>query len=684
MIRPGRLPDATIRQALTPGDDVTAPPGLLESIAREVRSTTQQPAGWLPLRTGRAGLSARWAWAAILGALVLMLLALMGLGAGSRHRAVLPVPSGVETMTPGPGIVWQVGEDGDGVLWAWGAGRLTKFDPAGSARMTWTVSDDLTFGDALVAPARAGGVWLWAGERIRRFSADGYLEDLPAPSSAASVLAEAPDGALWATTADVGLRRWDGSSWVPLPPGGPSDQTGPLLVRGPDDVWVALPPTQTVSGSAGNGVAHVVDGRWTTFGADDIPLLDRPIGDLEEAADGSIWASVDPGPGTVDLGIARFDGQDWTVVDGPGFPVWWLEAAADGSMWAVAGMPGVAVARHEDGSWTTYGPADGLLGTELGRVSATSSGVFLGTDAGLFRYEDGRWSPAWSDVPPGPMATPSALIAVSRDEAWVAAGADVWHVDHGAWDGPTRPWARSDVRIADLAVARGGELWAASERGVAVLRGDRWSVVDSRPAWSLDIGADATVWVGVDGGLRSVATGATILGPLVPCPIRGWRIAVAADGSVHLGDIAYSSGRPGLARFAGGACEAVEGVGKPEVVAIAADPTGGVVAHLLWPVEGSPSGAWSSQLVHLDGETLTILEDAGQIGSASGILAVDARGRIWRPREGATGGLERLEGGRWVLVTEVAATGPISVAPDGTAWFVGPSGVQRIPARPGD
>ncbi len=643
------------------------------------------PASWLP---GRPSPGLTWVLVAATLLLALLASALVG-GANPRGPLTKLVPTGIDVLAPESGIYDRVLADGAGTLWAVGPGHLTRFDPETGARLTWTVADDAVFSDAVVARAREGGVWLWSGSSIRQFDGKEFRRTIAAPpGSGPAHLDEAPDGSLWAQSGDGGLHRWDGSAWVAAPPRRPSAQAGFLLVRGADDLWVA---NAGDGGPAGAGISHLVAGRWVTYGPADSAILGGSIGAIAAVADGSIWVTKVPGASTVDHGIARFDGRSWTMIDDPGAPAWWLEAAPDGSVWAVVTAPAntLAVARYADGRWITYGTADGLYGTALGRVSVTPAGVFLGTDAGLFRFAGERWVPAWPNVAAGPgvEAWPGGgsspgdrLLAVSADEAWAADARGIWHFTEGAWQGPQEPGDLAGAVIRSLALAADGTLWAASDHGVAALRAGRWSTVSRQDSWAIRVGRDGTAWAG---GPSTEIVGLRADGSAPPrtvtCPNGAMFMAVASDGSVYVGQFGYS-GTPGLARFDGRTCEKVDPLGDGlgvDVVALAGDTGGGLVARLF-----RGGGPWTSYLAQFDGARWTVLEEQAGVGSVTGDISVSPSGQVWRAGAAPASGIERFDGRGWIpVVAGVAASAPISIAPDGTVWFSGGTAIQRIRAE---
>lgn len=112
------------------------------------------------------------------------------------------------------------------------------------------------------------------------------------------------------------------------------------------------------------------------------------------------------------------------------------------------------------------------------------------------------------------------------------------------------------------------------------------------------------------------------------------------------------------------------------MLGLVADPIGGIVAM-------SALDNWSSSprrvISHFDGTEWTTMRPEEPIQVASGAVVVDGRGRTWFWDGTDSGAIEILDDGAWRVATVIDA-GPMSVAPDGTLWFLGSSGIERINA----
>jgi hypothetical protein len=683
MSRSPVLTDSLIRTALTPAAYVDAPSDLLAAVAAEVRRTPQRrPLLRWPWNSDlgapfRPVPSHRLLWALVaLGLLLALVVGTLG-GAGYLRRApAIPPPAiplsgtGIDTLPPDAAGYGDVLVDGAGTLWATGPGHVTRFDPDTGQRRTWTVSDDLSFNASIVAPASAGGLWLWSGQTIRRFDGTAMREQIPAPVGGTdpAALVEGPTGSIWASSSSGGPWRWDGSAWLATPDGGPPYGAWPLLVVADDDLWVG---NLSYPGPTFLGASHLAGDHWVTFD-DGAAALSGQFAFLEEGQDGSVWVGSD-------LGIARYAGGSWTPVEGPGFGVVDLAIDGDGVAWALSGETPARVARLGGGTWTTYGPESGFPGEVALGISATAAGVFLGTSGGLYRFADERWTLAWPESGAGPSTAGSAeILAVSEGEAWVAVdGQGLWHFAGGAWIGPEA----AELSIHAFALRSDGALFVAGSGGVTVRRDGRWSTAwTGNPmtgnATSVAIAPNGSVWITASGELvelREIDGGWSSRS--IRCPAGGQGVVVTADGAVWTGGFAYT-GTSGLARIDGDSCIEVWPLGDARthgIGGLAAGPAGGLAAVV---DEDGPSELRS--VVWFDGTAWSTLLTGQAPGG--GALAVGPGGEVWFSGRWPEHAMKRYDNGAWHDVAAGIWAGQISVAPDGTVWFLGPSGIQRIRA----
>jgi hypothetical protein len=689
--------DATLERMLVRRSERAEPGDLRESVFAGIEAIEPRrslwPVGWrVPTLVGASRLQPLPAAVALL--LLALLAATLAAGAAwlrqREARIIELTPTAIEVMTPGD-LAWtRVVEDGNGTLWALGTGEVTRFDPASGEHRTWTIADDAAFDTFLMSPARQGGVWLWSGERMLRFTGDAFAEAIPAPG-VAGPFDEAPDGTLWAVTASDELIHWDGAQWlVQSAPELPPDQRiSALLADSRGGLWTA-----SYGGGAPASLAHLEGSRWSVV--DWTAGSTGPAASLSEGVDGAIWMTLSDS-----VRMGRLDDGRWTYVDAPGGSrLGQLSVADDGSIWTT--FQGIEVGRYAAGRWTTFGPSDGITGSTIGTVSATSAGVFVGTDQGLLRYDRGHWAPMWSPAvaPDEFLGGMHAFIGVSRDEAWLGGMRGVWRFHDGAWLGPIEPPGLAGGQVTGLALADDGTLWVATTEGVAVFADDRWSVAWHDKALSIDLAADGSAWVGDFGRITHLTpTASGFRSESVNCPMPAITLTVAADDTLWVGGFSYS-GKAGLAHFDGTTCSEVDLRSDPsanttvEVGSIVADPAGGVFIHamegLYDPSTGSYDQPPTESVTRLSNGVRTVVATStGTNDSSFGAITVAPNGELWwaRGRISATesdptatpaAGLARFDGERWIQVLAgIEARGPVSVTADGTVWFQGASGTMR-------
>ncbi|MGZ8438623.1 MAG: hypothetical protein ACXWXR_08795 [Candidatus Limnocylindrales bacterium] len=634
------------------------------------------------------------------------------------HDPSALTPSGIEVVTPDTGVYDRVVSDGDGNLWAEGAGRLVRYTPATRTARTWTVSDDLRFaagGVSNITPARAGGVWLIGERTLRRFDGTGFRESVDVGATIAAAV-EAPDHSLWAATWDGYLVHVVGAALTRIsdaPLHSPSDVSA-IAVDDAGRVWCGW--WLESEGGIESGWLSRYDGSgWVNLTDSASARLVGGIRSITVLPDGSMIV-------TSSLGATRLRDDSWTDLSASRT----ADSAAmapDGSLWIARAdlTDGPVTVEHLIGqSSTPFGPADGLPGAgqpiAMPSIAVTKDGVFVGTSSGIYELGAGRWGRVWpATIQPGleqvvvageqswgsSEVTFSSVVAVSRDEAWAPRWKTFWHFSNGSWTALQAP----DSRVAkNLLPTADGTLWAivrSADGGVGAafeLQGNQWVQMASAPT-ALGADASGTVWVaGADGAspagtiVRSFAFDgqtwserfSTTPTALVTGCLSG--VAVGGDRSVWLGSsgggcFPWQPGQPGLARYRNGSWELVRPSGASATVAIrdlVTAPDGSV-----WALGWDPSVASGSStlgrrtwVARFDGTAWTVFDAHDGLADVVDIaLAPD--GAVWAT---TFDGLARLDGTAWTSVVHGLPLHSIDVAPDGTVWVTGDFGVARIAA----
>jgi hypothetical protein len=625
----------------------------------------------------------------------------------TRHLHELS-PTGFQTLTPWEGADWNLVADTRAGFWASSFGRLTRLDAAGTVTASWTFADDALFDATGVVPARDGGVWLWGGHTVAWFDGVLFRDVVPAPiqvsaSSWINDVAEAPDGSLWAATSYDGptntegrVFHWDGRSWSDVCDL-PTDGISRLAIDPHGGVWVA--PT------AGTGDVYYFDGATWSVPPSDPTWLHDPargggISGFVAADDGTVWMAAG--------GLGHFDGRSWKSVRAEGFDLSAtvsLAVASDDTVWAVTGSaspPGDPSARyfgvdiaHFDGLWGLYDTTNGLPAPQppsyatITAVAASGNAVVAATRDGFYRLSGGRWvrtGPAPAAAPAAAPAWGDTLLAVSSGEAWEASsgGDGLWHLSNGSWTNvPVAPW-QPPLMVFDVARSPDGTLAVATAKGAAVLRVGQWTVLETGAVQKVTFARGGEIWVARhDGGSEETTVdsfrfdGRAWVQTELPSLTRGvpTRLIVARDGEPWLltGGLVSS-----LDHFDGAAW--VHGLPPGPLknttdVAVAAN-------GYLWALGPDDQSGWT--IARYGGVTWTAYQVPDSLagsgsGWAPGGLAIAPDGNLWLATTDR--GLARFDGQNWSLRFSGSGFSELSFAPDGTLWVVGPSGVQRLPAR---
>ena len=276
-------------------------------------------------------------------------------------------------------------EDRRGALWivtADGAGLVRR---EGGSFRTFTRKDGLPTALVRSVAEDAGGA-IWAGTALGPARFDGRrfvpvsIPGLPFNADV-FVLMAAKDGALWAATTGVLVRRApDGSTKVLTPADGLQEGEPQALAEDRDgNIWYG----------AASGLQRISRGRIESA-AD--PLGKGMTLAIFEDREGSLWVGTDGD------GLHRMrDGAIISLTEADGLPAgsaWYVLPDRDGAIWI--GMANNALARVEGGRVRTFGSKEGMRLPLIGNTSAAvdENGVawFSEVDAGLARFKDGRFT----------------------------------------------------------------------------------------------------------------------------------------------------------------------------------------------------------------------------------------------------------------------------------------------------
>ncbi|WP_241757879.1 two-component regulator propeller domain-containing protein [Myxococcus landrumensis] len=434
---------------------------------------------------------------------------------GQVLRTPFPVPG----PDPHPGVT-ALYQDVSGTLWMGTESGLFSWNGAVVTR--FTVAEGLpAIVTALFADSQGS---LWVGTRrggLVRREADGFSAPLHGAGLAdAEVLSllEDRDGSLWVGTYSGLFRLRDGPFATYGGPEGLANETvSTVLEDRRGTVWF---------GTVGGGLFYLRDGRIHRM-EDFEGGTDPVITALHEAPDGTLWAGSK-------AGAFRYDGHRFarsSRVQGlPDDVVTSILVDSRGTQWFGTRK---GLARVRGGDVMVFGPRQGLGEPVIVMAEDAAGAVWLGSEGGLWRFEEGKGLRRYTlkDGLPGEVVL--SLLTDPDGTVWVGTETGLGRWRNGEW---TR-YSVSQHGLYDDAVFSivsdgDGYLWMSSNKGVSrVSRRELDEVADGRRSRLAVMGFDQTDgmrspecngntqpsgWRGKDGRLWFT----TIQGAIVVDPVR--------------------------------------------------------------------------------------------------------------------------------------------------------------------
>jgi diguanylate cyclase (GGDEF)-like protein len=483
------------------------------------------------------------------------------------------------------------------------------------------------------------------------------------PHNHIDALAQTRDGYLWLATHMVGLTRFDGARFVVL--GKDDPQVAPLYAGGNEicvllcgrggELWV---------GTTQAGVWRLRGPRAEQFAATAHGLPSDRILALCEGRDGSLWIGTDNGLACVRCGEVETFGSAGTP---PEVAINALLEDREGTLWIGTTGQGLWSYTRRQFSTVMASP-DGLAHDFVTALAEAPDGsLWVGTQWGLSRYRDGRFSTLRE---PEGLATPHvlALMADPQGTLWVGTSAGLFRgAPQSREVRPSLALERlTRISTPNLVLDREGSLWSASQTGLARYRHRRMTTYArdeglAEPAvFSVRDARGGGLWVCSAGGLYRLRGGRfTVPDTIASLPrVPMTSLQESADGTLWVGSWGH-----GVFRVKDG-----------KVVTFMAPSTlgGNVVRSVLEDRAGDLwFGTFDGGLTRLhDGRFTTYTTRDGLPHNSIRVLHQDRRGDLWIA---TTNGLSRLHDGAFTNYTErqgltAASINALHEDDDGTLW----------------
>jgi ligand-binding sensor domain-containing protein len=304
------------------------------------------------------------------------------------------------------------------------------------------------------------------------------------------------DGRMWIATDGWGLTMFDGELWHNWQPetteGMREDAIRSLFIDG-DKVYMGA---YSSHGDAGVMIYDTDGDEWTSLWPDETELSGE-VGAIAGDDQGRVFIVTEEG--MVDI----YDDGAWDHIPIEPIPECCILSASDalldqrGNLW-MATTGGFGLWKHDGDAWTRYIPSVDELAYLLDEPAEQVA----------------KWFPPSESTPGSFPAHADALALDQQGQVWVATedGIAVVRTD-GSWEMVfVEGVPAGDQEFDNLAVDSEGRVWAVNCRALAVFDGSGWtvfprtSIVDDCLGEGLGFDSQGRVWVGSTCGLAIRAT----------------------------------------------------------------------------------------------------------------------------------------------------------------------------------
>lgn len=386
------------------------------------------------------------------------------------------------------------------------------------------------------------------------------------------------------------------------------------------------------------------------------------VGQVVQTQEGFLWLNING------IDLARFDGKSFYLFDLP--PVWSLAVAPDGALWVgglqhLTRIPASSLNQFTFTDSTIYHPGPGKA-SDVTVLRFTRSGVlWLGTSAGLFRYDGNQF------IPVGPRvlirkieeAPDGNLLVISTEGFMELKGTEIVpHPQLAAQLG-------ADNQLYHVLKDRRGNTWYSTASGVARETDGRIEKLKSpngRGALLAYEDAQGNIWIGNQDGLfRATSSGLESVAP---------RIQVKSLFSDRDGNLWVGTNGDGLYRFKDRAVRMFtteDGLPNDVLMTVLAAHDGSV-----W------TGANCGGLSRFDGTQFQTFNEKNGLGNTCvWAIAEDANHDLWIGTWG--GGAYHFHNGIFTQFSKSDGMADdrvtnIVAARDGSIWFGTQNGLTRL------
>jgi ligand-binding sensor domain-containing protein len=270
-------------------------------------------------------------------------------------------------------------------------------------------------------------------------------------------------------------------------------------------------------GTLEGGLAEFDGTNWTVYNYDNTGFFLSPsVNSIAIDENDTKWIGIGAflGPGVIPGNLLEFDGTNWTgYISPPGYPVYSVAIDENNTKWIGTYEEGIA---EIDGSnWTFYNSSNsGLPHDKVNTIARDENDTkWIGTDEGLAEFDGTNWTIYNSSNSGLPHDKVNTIARDENDTKWIGTVSALAEFDGTNWTiyNPSNSGLPGDW-VTSIAIDENGTKWIGTySDGLAAFDGNNWTIYNTSNSelpdnaiMSLAVDVNGTKWIGTYvGGLAA-------------------------------------------------------------------------------------------------------------------------------------------------------------------------------------